>query len=342
MKKHIIAVTLILLALGAPAVAAQTGWVVSGTGPDLQVSLAALTTTPSSVEPAVPRLVLSCRDREAEVAFVMGRSVSPEQIRFDRDPPITPRFHHRTKFGSLLSSQRTVVDPETFYFDDLGVLKSLLSRRTLLLRGRTSAGVQDSVFELGGLDAQLPAFEQACAPKKPLPRPDAAPAAAAAPSAPPPPSTPPQEYGAWVAMESTSPMDDRPIVLASLGGQATPAVRGRSPALLLRCRGGLIEAMLDIGQPVFMAFNLGVQVSVDGGSSSEWWLTPARSGRSYFFYSGPLLLKRLLASKELHVALGPKKRRRGDEAMGRSSSRSTASTARPAASSRDVRSTSPR
>jgi hypothetical protein len=117
-------------------------------------------------------------------------------------------------------------------------------------------------------------------------------------------------------MESTSPMDDRPIVLASLGGRATPAVRGRPPALLLRCRGGLIEAMLDLGQPVFVAFNLGLQASVDGGPSSEWWLRPAQSGRAYFFYSGPLLLKRLLASKELHVALGPKKRRRGDEWMG--------------------------
>jgi hypothetical protein len=50
-----------------------------------------------------------------------------------------------------------------------------------------------------------------------------------------------------------------------------------------------------------------VHASVDGGPSKDWHLSPSTDRLSAFFKSGPQLLERLLASKQLRIGYGRRK-----------------------------------
>ena len=315
----------ILLALVAPAASPSTKWVVSGSGPDMAVTLGAQKTTPPPLVQGVPRLVLSCREQKAEVAIVLAPGRTPTTLRFDRETAIAARAHQRTKFGGLFSTQPKVVDPDTFYFDKTAeIVSSLLSHQSLLVRSISYGGpVKDSTFGLAGLEPHLAAFEQACGLKQPLPRPAIASGASGSktvtPVTPPTPAALPVErVGEWKVSRPISPLDDQPIVLLSLAAPPTGSAPASSRAtLVLRCRAGEAEAFLDFDWaiPRLSPNYLAVQASVDGGKHKEWWLYPSSGGRAYFFGSGPQLLKRLLASKEFRLSLGPKKRRGSDSWM---------------------------
>jgi hypothetical protein len=107
-------------------------------------------------------------------------------------------------------------------------------------------------------------------------------------------------------------LDDRAVVVLSQTAEAEVPTwfRPVRPTLVLRCREESLEAFLDFGGSWFRGSGrLIVRASADGDKVKEWRLAPSTNRRSFFHWSGPQLLKRLLASQQLTLMLGPKKRR---------------------------------
>jgi hypothetical protein len=309
----------------------SSGWALSGSGTDTTVSLDSDTVIRLSLaEPGSggmfgrgrPRLVLSCRDHKLALGVVVGRLASGMTLRFGSEPAFNPRVSQRTKFGGLLSNSRKVVEPDTLYFDKPAeIVASFLRHRQLLLRlTPTAAPAQETTFSLAGLEAQIAPFEQACGLEEPLPRPQVAATDRAQVVTPEPaparPGAAEERIGDWTVNRATSRVDDRPIVIlaqaarTSAGAAFPPSAR--APTLVLRCRERALTAFLSFQRPLFASSSLEAQVTVDDAKPQRWWFSSSTDGQAYFFNSAPQLLKRLMASRELRLRLGPEKRKEAD------------------------------
>ena len=273
--------------------------------------------TSMSAKDLLPALTLLCHDKKGWLGLsIGGLNTASATLRFDRDPAISAPLHHQTKIHWFSSNRQQVVDPNTYYFDKPGpIVTALLGHQSLLLHVTPeNRPIQETTFTLAGFEPLLASFEAACGVETPFERPAAvATGAEPAVAVPKPAASPPsiEKFGEWRVSRSISKIDDGPIVILSLA-PADP-LKGRL-SMLLRCREKKAEAYLAFASPLFAPPQalMVVQASVDGGSSKDWMLTPSTEGRSFFFSSAPQLLKRLLASKELKLVLGPQSRKTRD------------------------------
>lgn len=299
----------------SPSPSPKTGWVVSGTGAEMTVAVSAdkPIATSMSAKESRPQITLLCHDKKPWLALSIGAlNTASTTLRFDRDAAIQAPVHHQTKF-SWFSNDRKVVDPNIYYFDKPErLVTQLLGHQTLLLRVTPNdRPSQETTFPLAGLDAHITAFESGCGLEKPFERPSVVAASAAPTAKPSATAATTEKLGEWRVTKTTSTIDDRPIVLLRLS--PTPPAPSRV-SLLLRCREKTADAYLGFERPLIAPPHapLTIQASVDGGTAKEWVLSPSTDGKSFFFGSGPPLLKRLLAAKQFKFAFGAAKRRPGD------------------------------
>jgi hypothetical protein len=252
---------------------APRGWVLSGAGGAVQLSLAAqepimlpiLVTSPSGpTRPYVPRLMLRCQAVSSGTPgtsvvlstdgwLVGGLDSAAVRLRFDSEAtkrqPLSP--------DPLLPANARTARTATTYLipSPYEFVPELASHRVLLMElTPVAANPQRVTFELAGLAEPLDRFERECA-GAPFSR--TPPLHSAQPAGPPPPA--PAEastvtVGKWTVDTSQSPMEDTPTILAHQQSSTSlkkSASRESKPLLVLRCRNGRTEAYVAATETAF-------------------------------------------------------------------------------------------
>jgi hypothetical protein len=309
-------------------------WVVEGTGAEMALVLAAdrpIAGAGLLGKQTIPKLALRCHEGrprlaldDVDLAEPGGPVRQPEvTLRFDRDEARTENLGYelapRELKDTLLDRNRRRLAGYFFHNPEKEVAAILGHHRLLIRLYPEGGGSQNADFSLAGLEELLPDFERACGMNKPFPRPSAP--LAELPASPPSASASPGlvQHGAWELSESVSRLDDRAVVVLSQTSEAKVRTKYASVpvTLVLRCREEKAEAYFHFGGATLVGYGgLIVQVSADGDKVKPWSLAPSTDYRSFFHWSAPQLLKRLLASRQLKLVMGPRKRHDADAWMG--------------------------
>ena len=310
-----------LLALGSFAAAEgdTSRWSRSGEGSGIELSL------PAAVEPVskdprfrkgISRLLIRCRDRKAEVGLVggllagYGEGAVSVTVRLDQEAVTEQAVKAESLSPGLFSDQ-------LYHFAKARpMIEALLAHRSMLVRYAPSGGTLVATsFDLGGLDAVIGTFEQACGIDRPFARGKA--------SSPKPASSPPTEArpssvsaGKWSVQTEVSKFDDRAAVVATLEAvqpwmtvprgltAADPPLAVDPPVLVMRCRDGAAEAYVAQRGRLTATLRppLGGLLRFDEGSPESVKLAPSEDGAAFFFEKAPDLARKMLGARKMSIA----------------------------------------
>jgi hypothetical protein len=311
--------SLLAVASFAAAEGDTSRWSRSGEGTGIELSL------PAAVEPArkdprfrkgVSRLLIRCRDGKAEVGLVAGllaghgeRAVSVT-VRLDQEAATEQAVRSESLSPGLFSD-------ELYHFSKpRTMIEALLAHRSMLVRYAPSGGTFDEAsFDLGGLNAVIGTFEQACGIDRPFAR---GRESSRTPASSPPTDVRPSSFsaGKWSVQTEVSKFDDRATVVATLeavqpwmtvpGGltAADPPLAVDPPVLVMRCRDAAAEAYVVQQGRLTRTLRppLGGLLRFDGGSLESVKLAPSEDGAAFFFEKVPDLAKKMLGARKMSIA----------------------------------------
>jgi hypothetical protein len=244
------------------------------------------------------RLRCDVKSRKIDVNMrTRVKSMGPFVVRFDAEPA----RQIGTAQPYYWESGHELRVPEA---DVAAFVEDARTRGRLLLRHDFLGRIYDVVFDLAGLEAALEPMREACGLAAIAPRPATAAARPATPATPAAP--PPRQVGRWLVRESTSALDDKPVVVLSAANV------GSTMVLYLRCQEAQTEAYFVINNTVFNGNRdtrtVTFEVGVDGGEPRKYVGPTTELFKAAFLPDGRAFVDSLAGHHSVELVYTPYRR----------------------------------